>query len=80
MRRVALTIAAAPLARTALKRYDNASELVEFYSSCDIARQLLGLQKKMTIFAICLQNDCKRGENGEACIASVAEEIITISN
>jgi hypothetical protein len=33
----------------------------------------------MMIFAICLHNNCKREENGDACIASLAEKIITIS-
>jgi hypothetical protein len=33
----------------------------------------------MTIFAICLHNDCKREENGDACIACPAEKIITIA-
>jgi hypothetical protein len=69
MRRVALAIARVPSARSALELCDNASELTEFYSSCDIVRQPLGRQEKMTIFAICLQNDCKREENGDACIA-----------
>src|SRR5664280_230066 len=80
MRRVALANARVPSARSALERCDNASELTEFYSSCDIVRQPLGRQKRMTIFAICLQNDCKCEENGDACIASLAEKIITISN
>jgi hypothetical protein len=31
------------------------------------------------IFAICLHNNCKREENGDACVASLAEKIITIS-
>src|SRR5450631_1690162 len=79
MRRVALAIARVPSARSALELCDNATELTEFYSSCDIVRQPLGRQKRMTIFAICLQNDCKREENGDACVASLAEKIITIS-
>jgi hypothetical protein len=78
MRRVALAVATAPSARSALERCDNVTELTEFYSSCNIVRQPLG-RKRMTIFAIFLQNDCKREENGDACIASLAEKIITIS-
>ena len=72
MRRVALANARVPSARSALERCDNASELTEFYSSCNIVRQPLGRQKRMTIFAIFLQNDCKREENGDACIAKPA--------
>jgi hypothetical protein len=80
MRRGALAIATVLSARSALARCNNATELAEFYSFCDIVRQPLGRQKRMTIFAICLQNDCKREENGDACMASLAEKIITISN
>jgi len=80
MRRAALGAATVPSARSAPEQCDNATELTEFYSSCDIVRQPLGRQKRMTIFAIYLQNDCKREENGDACIASVTEKIITISN
>src|ERR1017187_1388394 len=80
MRRVALAIARVRSARSAPEQCDNATELNEFYSSSDIVRQPLGRQKRMTIFAICLQNDCKCEENGDACIASVTEKIITISN
>jgi len=80
MRRVALAVVTVLSARSALERCDNATELTAFYSSCDIVRQPLGRQKRMTIFAIYLQNDCKREENGDACIASVTEKIITISN
>ena len=36
-------------------------------------------KKRMMIFAICLHNNCKREENDDACIASLAEKIITIS-
>ena len=79
MRRVALAIATALSARSVLTRCDNAIELPEFYSSCDIVRQPLGRQKRMTIFATCLRNNCKREENGDACIASLAEKIIAIS-
>src|SRR5450759_4280060 len=68
MRRVALAIATAPLARIALARCDNATELAEFYSFCDIVHQLLGRQKRMTISATCLHNDCKREEKGDARI------------
>jgi hypothetical protein len=68
-----------PVGEKRARGCDNATELTEFYSSCDIVRQPLGRQKRMTIFAICLQNDCKREENGDACIASLAEKIITIS-
>src|ERR1700690_427394 len=67
MPHVALAIATASSVKSVLERCDNATELTEFYSSCDIARQPLGRQKSMTIFAICLQNDCKREENGDAC-------------
>ena len=80
MRRVALAIATAPLARIALARCNNATELSEFYSFCDIVRLPLGRQKRMMISATCLRNNCKREENGDACIASVTEKIITISN
>src|ERR1019366_5129173 len=45
MRRVALAIATALSARSVLTRCDNAIELPEFYSSCDIVRQPLGRQK-----------------------------------
>src|SRR5450759_884530 len=79
MRRVALAVATVPSARIALARCDNATELSEFYSFCDIVRQPLRRQKRMTIFAICLHNDCKRKENGDACIACPAEKIITIA-
>src|SRR5665811_467558 len=84
MRRVALAAATVPSARIALARCDNATELSEFYSFCDIVRQPLRRQKRMTIFAICLHNDCKREENGDAriplCVPKTSFALISRKN